>query len=118
MRFAQAATYAVLVLLASACGDRPAPDATDASAPSSSAMSLPCDGTEQTGVVLDVPGPGRASPEEAVAPFAGALTLVAQERDGRTKVLGLRADKTVFRVFEVTKREDGWWPDGYQECSG
>lgn len=118
MRFAQAGLYAMLVMLGSGCGDRAAPDELDAARTDTSARSLPCDETEQTGVRLDVPGPGRPSPEEAVAPFAGALTLAAHERDGGTTVLGLRADETVFRVFKVTKRDDGWWPDGYRECSG
>lgn len=66
---------------------------------------------------LDVPGPGRATPEAAVAPYADALTLVAHQGDDGTTVLGLRADQTVVRVFDVTKRNDGWWPDGYRECS-
>ena len=118
MRFARTGLYAMLVLLGSGCGAWTGHDELDAARPDTSALSLPCDETEQTGVNLDVPGPGRLSPEEAVAPFAGALTLVAQERDGGTRVLGLRADDTVFRVFDVTKRGDGWWPDGYTECSG
>lgn len=118
MGFAQAGLYAAVVMLGSGCGEGTVPDELDAARSDTSATSLPCDETEQTAVALDVPGPGRPSPEEAVAPFAGALTLVAQERGGGTTVLGLRADGTVFRVFEVTEREDGWWPDGYRECFG
>jgi hypothetical protein len=53
-----------------------------------------------------------------VTPYAGALTLVVQERGGEATVLGLRDDKSVFRAFQVTRRNDGWWPDGYRECSG
>lgn len=117
MRFAHLGLFATCLLLGSACGDRAAADAGDATSPAPSAPSLPCDEIEQGYVGWDVPGPGRPSPEEAVAPFAGALTLVAQEGGGGTAVLGLRADGTVFRVFEVTARDDGWWPDGYRECS-
>ena len=118
MRFAQVGLYAVLMVLVTGCGDRTAPHAADSpTSPSDSATALPCDETEQGGVALDVPGPGRPTPEEAVAPYAGALTLVAQQGDDGTTVLGLRADGTVLRVFGVTKREDGWWPDGYRECS-
>ena len=120
MRLEKVGLYAVLMLLATGCGDRTAPDATAAdpsTPPAGVATSLPCDESDQTAVFLDVPGPGRPTPEGAVAPYAGALTLVAHKGDGGTTVLGLRADKTVFRVFDVTKRKDGWWPDGYRECS-
>jgi hypothetical protein len=67
-------------------------------------------------VALDVPGPGQPTPEKAVAPYAGALQLVVENVDGSTVVIGLARDATVFRVYQVTKRLDGWWPDGYAEC--
>ena len=68
-------------------------------------------------VALDVPGPGRPSPVEAVAPVGGGLVLAAQTSGGETTVLGLDADGTVSRVYEVTEQDDGWWPNGYRECS-
>lgn len=111
----------MLMLFATDCGDRPAPNATAAGAsrsPTASAASLLCAESEQTAVDLDVPGPGRPTPEEAVAPYADALTLVVHQGDDGTTVLGLHADKTVARVFDVTKRGDGWWADGYRECLG
>jgi hypothetical protein len=86
--------------------------------PSQTALSLPCDQSEQTMVMWDLAGPGRPTPIQAVAPHAGALTLVEQENAGETTVFGLRADGSVFRAFQVTKHDDGWWPDGYRECSG
>lgn len=91
-------------------------DAVEPTRPSVSATSLPC--TKQAAVALDVPGPGQPTAEEAVAPYAGALTLVVQQSGGESTVLGLLSDNTVVRVFQVTKRVDGWWPDGYRECSG
>lgn len=81
-------------------------------------LSLPCDVSEQTMVMFDLAGPGQPTPRQAVAPHAGALTLVVQESAGDTTVFGLRDDGSVFRAFQVTKRDDGWWPDGYRECSG
>ena len=80
------------------------------------ATALPCADSGQLRVDLDVPGPGQPSPEEAVAPYAGALKLAASEVDGGTVVVGLRRDDSVLRVYHVTKRVDGWWPDGYSEC--
>ncbi len=74
--------------------------------------------SEQTAVMWDVSGPGQPTPRETVTPYAGALTLVVQESAGEATVFGLRADDSVFRAFEVTKHNDGWWPDGYRECSG
>lgn len=118
MRYGQAGTLALLAVMGSACVPGSAVDATEPAEPSSSTMSLPCAETEQTRVMLDIPGPGQPSPEEAVAPFAGALTLVAQPGDGQSVVFGLRADGTVFRVYQVTKHNDGWWPDSYRECWG
>ena len=119
MRVAQVGLCAALVLLASGCGEStsPPPVAALAAAPSPSTMSLPCDQGRQTLVALDFVGPGKPSPEEAVAPFAAALTLVAQKHDGRTTVAALGANETVIRMFEVSQHQDGWWPDGYRECS-
>ncbi|MBM7506397.1 hypothetical protein JOE61_000211 [Nocardioides salarius] len=109
----------VLLVLAAGCGDGPAPGTTAARSSTSQTVmvsSLPCDEADQTRVALDVPGPGRPTPEEAVAPHAGALELVARDGGERTSVLGLRADGSVFRVFDVSRHDDGWWPDGYREC--
>lgn len=118
MRSGLVVTLALLAMAGSACGSRSAADSTQPAVFSASKMSLPCPVADQTGLDLDVPGPGQPTPEEAVAPYAGALTLVAEQVDGRTIVLGLRGDGSVFREYQVTEREDGWWPDGYHECSG
>ena len=53
-----------------------------------------------------------------MSPHAGALTLIKQEDAGETTVFGLRVDDSVFRAFQVIRHDDGWWPDGYRECSG
>lgn len=118
MRYPQIGAVALLAVLGSACGSGSADDDTEASKPSPTALSLPCDEKGQTVVMWDVPGPGRPTPTEAVAPHAGALTLVEQESGGDTTVFGLHEDGSVFRAFQVTKHDDGWWPDGYRECSG
>ena len=119
MRFAPSGMSVVLVVLAAGCGQDTAPGTTAASPTTPvnmSATALPCDQDNQTLVAMDIPGPGRPTPEEAVAPYAGALKLVAQEQDEQTSVLGLRADGSVFRAFDVSRHDDGWWPDGYREC--
>ena len=83
-------------------------------------LSLPCPPSEQGGTALDIPGPGRPTPEQAVAPYAGGgeVTTVADEERGSAVVHVLGPDGKVFRTFQVSKRVDGWWPDGYLECSG
>lgn len=107
---------AVVATVASGCGAS-APGQGDEPTPSVvSETVLPCASTEQSRVDLDVPGPGQPSPEEAVAPYAGALELTSRGVDGDTVVLGLRQDGSVFRMYHVRKRADGWWPDGYAEC--
>jgi hypothetical protein len=107
---------ATAATVTSGCG---APTSAQSSQPPASAAStaaLSCADTDQSRVDLDVPGPGQPSPEEAVAPYAGALKLAVRKIDGGTIVVGLRRDDSVFRVFRVTERADGWWPDGYSEC--
>ena len=118
MRYRLIGALALMAGMGSACGGGSANDAAEASEPSPNAMSLPCTEREQTVVMWDLRGPGQPTPRGAVIPYAGALTLVVQESDGETTVFGLRADESVFRAFQVTKRADGWWPDGYRECSG
>ena len=68
-------------------------------------------------VDLDIPGPGQPTPEEAVAPYAGAGRLVLVSEQGKTATVDVVGPEgQVFRVFEVTKHRDGWWPDGYTQC--
>jgi heat shock protein HslJ len=79
---------------------------------------LPCATSRQTAVDLDVSGPGRSTPEQAVTPFAGGLSVVvARQRADTATVHAMNADGGVARVFTVTRHPDGWWPDGYTECS-
>jgi hypothetical protein len=114
MRYGQMALVALVALTGSACGNGGASDPAEASEPPASTLALPCGESEQTAVALDVPGPGQPTPEAAVTPYAGALTLVVQERGGETTVFGLRDDNSVLRAFQVTRRDDGWWPEGYR----
>jgi hypothetical protein len=83
-------------------------------------LSLLCPASEQRRTDLDIPGPGRATPEQAVAPFAGGggVTTVADEGRGSAVVQVLGTDGDVVRTFQVSEHGDGWWPDGYFECSG
>ncbi len=100
MRSAQVELYTMLMLLATGCGDLTAPGATAtaSSIPATdSAASLRCEATQQTVAALADLGPGRATPEEAVAPYAGALTLAAHKVGERMTVQGLRTDGSVFR---------------------
>jgi hypothetical protein len=77
-----------------------------------------CFTSEQRRVDLDTAGPGRPTPREAIAPFAsGSTTIVSQQR-GVAEVLESGANGTPKRMFHVTRREDGWWPDSYVECAG
>ena len=101
----------------SACGSDDSESSTRGLDRSETGQSLPCAKAEQLLTALDIPGPGQPTPEDAVAPYAGGLFLAAERVDGRTIVLGLRRDGTVFREYQVRKRSDGWWPDGYRECS-
>jgi len=118
MRYRQMGAVALLAVVGTACSSESVSDAAKASEPSPTALSLPCDENVQTMVMWDLRGPGQPTPSEAVARYAGAITLVVQESAGGTTVLGLHDDGSVFRAFEVTKRDDAWWPDGYRECSG
>lgn len=118
MRYRHIGAVALLAAIGSACGGESVNDAAKVAGPSPTALSLPCDESEQTVMMWDVSGPGQPTPSQAVAPHAGALILVEQEDAGETTVFGLRGDGSVFRAFEVTKQDDGWWPDGYRECSG
>ena len=107
-----------VVTLSSAGGVQGSDGATRASRPAARAGALPCIASDQSHVALDVRGPGR-TPEQAVAPYAGALELIeliTDEVDEGTVVVGLRPDDTAFRVYRVTRRSDGWWPDSYAEC--
>ena len=83
-------------------------------------LSLPCPASEQRRTELDVTGPGRGTPEQAVARFTGGggVTTVADEEHDRAVVHVLGTDGNVVRDFQVSEHDDGWWPDGYLECSG
>ena len=85
---------AAVVTLSSACVAQLSGDA-QASEPTTRAGVLPCADSDQSSAALDVPSPGQPSPEEAVAPYAGALELVSEQVDGSTIVVGLRRDDSV-----------------------
>ncbi len=111
-----AGMLAAVATVGTGCGAPTSDPVEPSSDPAAPATALPCADSEQGRFDLDVPGPGQPTPEEAVAPYAGALRLAATEVDGGMVVVGLRRDDSVFRVFGVTERSDGWWPDGYSEC--
>ena len=76
----------------------------------------PCPNSSRKSVDLDIPGPGQPTPQLAVAPYALGSAIVISEENGAATVLGLAGYGEPTRVFKVTKREDGWWPDSYVEC--
>ena len=82
--------------------------------------SLLCPAAGQRRTDLDIPGPGRATPEQAVAPFAGdgGVTTIADEDRDRAVVQVLGTDGDVVRIFQVSEHAGWWWPDGFFECSG
>lgn len=110
MRFLLAS---VLFLLVAGCGSVPADDSSEADGQTG----LGCSVGEQRAVDLDVPGPGMPTPEEAVNAVSDGLATVVSKAAGAATVNTLGPDGTVMRVFELTQREDGWWPDSYTECS-
>lgn len=116
MRFMVAGAL-VLVLMAG-CGT----DATDNSSAAADEPNgqgeLGCSVDEQTAVDLDVPGPGTATPKEAVDALTDGPTDVVSETADEAMVNAMGPDGRVARVFKVTHREDGWWPESYTECSG
>lgn len=109
---------ALLLLLIAGCGTDSTNDSATAGERSEGQTRLGCPASEQTVVDLDVPGPGKSTPEEAVAAFADGSTTVVSETEGTATVNVLGADGTVARVFQATQRKDGWWPDSYTECAG
>jgi len=76
----------------------------------------PCPNSSRKSVDLDIPGPGQPTPQLAVAPYALGSAILISEENGTATVLGLAGYGEPTRVFKVTKREDGWWPDSYVEC--
>jgi len=78
---------------------------------------LSCPFSEQTRAALDIPGPGQPTPQEAVAPFLGSLSISAvHTKERAAQVIANDADGAAVIVYTLTKQEDGWWPDGYTEC--
>jgi hypothetical protein len=76
----------------------------------------PCPNSSRKSVDLDIPGQGQPTPQLAVAPYALGSAILISEENGTATVLGLAGYGEPTRVFKVTKREDGWWPDSYVEC--
>ena len=87
--------------------------------PSPLSAALPCPAEEQTATDVVVPLPAEATAEEAVEPYSygGQASLLVDDLDGRTVVLAVRDDSTAYRVYDVRQAADGWWVDGYRECS-
>jgi hypothetical protein len=101
--------------LAACGGTTPAND--DNSSTESAGLTLDCGDAQPMGTSLDSPGPGRATPELAVEPYADGAELVAQTATNREAVVYAVREGRVVREFNTTKRSDGWWPDGWLECS-
>lgn len=102
--------------------EQPSPTSSSGPTPSTTddaeGLSLPCPTSDQQRVDLDVLGPGRPSPQEAVAPYVDGRheSMAVTEQDQAAIVYVQTADGTVTQVFKARKRIDGWWPDSYSEC--
>ncbi|WP_292604627.1 hypothetical protein [Nocardioides sp. REDSEA-S30_B4] len=69
------------------------------------------------GTALDIPGPGKPLPEEAVEAYLDAFVVVSVQEDGENAtVIAEAPGSDAVRLYDLTRREDGWWPDGYTEC--
>lgn len=98
-----------------ACGEESVPpDAAQASAVDPSECSAE---SATRGVDLDIPGPGMPTPEEAVAPYLDAYVVTDVEAQQRSATVTTETDGGAIRVFTLTRRDDGWWPDGYIDCT-
>ena len=60
----------------------------------------------------------RAGFSEALNPARTGSTLVVNENASAAVVREFGNEGNLARVFEVSKREDGWWPDRFKECAG
>lgn len=107
------AVVGAVVLVLSSCSENHTALDSETSTPK---LVLDCGASQPLGTDLDIPGPGRATPEKAVAPYAEGLDLVA-EQSGRAAVVFGLTDGEVVRQFQARKHDDGWWPDGYTECT-
>lgn len=81
-------------------------------------VDLPCPAEQRTTTDIDYPGPGQPTPEKAVGPLLGELSVGAVNEEGRQATLSaIGDDGVVKRVYSLTRHADGWWPDGYTTCS-
>lgn len=107
-RVGSIAASIISLVIAAGCGD-----ANDARATDEAAQ---CD-KGGLSTALDIPGPGRPTPEEAVEPYLDAFVVVSVQEDGGTATVTAEAPGSdAVRLYDLTRREDGWWPDGYTEC--
>lgn len=118
MRVLKWAAGMVVAVLVAGCAGQAVVEDPVADPTTGDPSTLPCSHSEQRMVALDIAGPGRPTPEEAVAPYAVGTPVVVQQERGKAVVHVLGPDGDVVRIFEVTRHDDGWWPDGYTECMG
>ena len=46
-----------------------------------------------------------------------AFVVVSVQEDGENAtVIAEAPGSDAVRLYDLTRREDGWWPDGYTEC--
>jgi hypothetical protein len=77
-----------------------------------------CPETPSSNLILDVPGPGQNTPEEAVEKLeSSAARLVRIDDSGKfARVAVVDGEGRVTRVYKLYERSDGWWPQGYTKC--
>lgn len=110
----------VIATLIAGCGSGARPSGASDSATAAEHGPAPvvasdCPGTHI--VALDIPGPGRPTPEEAVAPYAKGAPETVKKTSRNAVVHDLGPEGELLRIFQVSKHKDGWWPDGYTECA-
>ncbi len=116
MRLSQSVVAALAIVslsTLSACGSEPAEFG---AAPAAELAPGDCSLESGTGVDLDIPGPGTPTPEEAVAPYLNAYVIADVEEEQTSATVTAEAPGGATRVFDLTLRDDGWWPDSYVEC--
>ena len=109
----------LLAVLLSGCGSAAGPSEDSETTPAAENgptrdIESDCPGTH---VALDIPGPGRPTPDEAVAPYAKGTPVTVNRTPRKAVVHDLSPDGAILRIFQVSKHDDGWWPDGYAECA-
>lgn len=68
--------------------------------------------------MLDVPGPGQESPEEAVSlADSSSSTILVRADAEEARVATTSESGQLLKLFTLRHRDDGWWPESFVPCS-